>query len=169
MSNYRQNGPGAEQRPRDQGWGARRDQHREPYPRQHPGWNPPSGEPSGEGRRNDFNHSRPAGNRPDFPSSGQYIPLSRRNQYDVDRRPDLRSEADTRSFRPAAPGVPFGPGPRHPPTAPRDQIPVQDNGRGEAGNLSRRRDAKIDRNMQPITGPERSRWVFFPVVLPNKC
>lgn len=168
MSNYRPNGPGAEQRPRDQGWATRREQHREPYPNRppQPQRNVNAGEPSGEGRRNNFHQLRPAGNRQDFPSSGQYVPLSRRNQFDVDRRPDLRTEVDNRPFRPAVPGPPTGPALRQPPTAPRDQNFVQHNGRGEGVDPSRRHDPRNDRYVASASEPHRSRWVI-PSRLPD--
>lgn len=161
MSTYRHNGPGPGERPRDQGWATRREQPRETYSNRppQPPWNPNSGEPSGPGRRNDIEPSRPTGNRPNFPSSGQYVPLSRRNQFDGDRRPDLRPQGENRPFRLAGQGPPSGPAMRQPPTAPRDNF-GQHNGRGEGGDSSRRHDVRNDRYVPSSSEHHRSRWVF---------
>jgi hypothetical protein len=150
MSNYRRSGPSAEQRPRDDGWGPRRDQHREPPPsRNNSTWNPPSGETSRDARRNDFGQPGPR-NRSEYSSSGQYIPMSRRNQLESDRRPEGRSDIDPRS------SSTFPAAGRRPPTAPRDQYAAPRNERAEVDE-SRRRDFRKGDEVRSTAGFQRSR------------
>lgn len=148
MSNYRRNGPSAESRPRDDNWGARWDQYRDQPSRNNPTWNP--GETSRDARRNDY--SQPGSrNRPEFPSSGQYIPMSRRNQFESDRRPEGRVNIDSRSISAFTPATT-----RRPPTAPRDQHAVPRNERALVDE-SRRRDLRHDESVSSTAGFERSR------------